>query len=105
MLHLNDSVYWKDGEPYIDKLANTRIRGLSPCGQYALVEWVRHPVPVSELTANEKPFLLYAPADRNHWLPNGFDYSTRADLRVWVGKHLKWLEKWGNNQQPGDSNA
>jgi hypothetical protein len=93
MFQLNDSVYWEAGEPCIDELANTRIRGLSPCGQYALLEWVRHPVPVSELTANDKPFLLYAPTSINHWLSNGFDHSTRADLREWVEKRRKWLER------------
>lgn len=81
---LNDSVYWKDGEPYIDDSAYTRVRGLSPCGRYALLEWVRHPVEVAQLTPHDKPFLSYKPNDLNHWLPNGFDYSTKVDLRAWM---------------------
>lgn len=75
-MHLNQTVRWVDCPPCISVFALTRIRGLSPCGKFALIGWIHHPVAISSLVAAEPAAGVYPPVAVNHWQPSGVDLST-----------------------------
>lgn len=62
---------------------HTHIRGLSPCGKYALLCWLRNPVPISTL----KPLEVYHIVRDNHWGLDGVDTNTGDSLTDWVGEY------------------
>lgn len=89
MFNLNDSVRWKDCPGSLSAFSATRIRGLSPCGRFALVSWIRNPIEICLLTPSE-PCLslsLYRPIDRNHWGEDGVDSATGEDLNRWIQEY------------------
>ncbi len=90
MFALNQVVNWKDCPGSIWMFENTRIKGISPCGQYALVGFVGHPVKMDSLTAAEdvKGFWArYKPVTENRWGEDDCDRSTGLNLRSWINDH------------------
>lgn len=86
MLTLNQVVNWKDCPGSIWMFENTRIRGVSPCGQYALLGWVHHPVSMDRLVAadDSKGFWSRYKPTENQWGEDGTDKATGQNLTRWV---------------------
>ena len=51
-MELNQIVTWRECSPSVPA-QTSRIRGLSPCGKYALIDWVSTPVSIEDLTPAE----------------------------------------------------
>jgi len=47
-MNIGDKVRWLECPPYMWMFAETRVKSID--GAYARIEWVRHPVAISELT-------------------------------------------------------
>jgi hypothetical protein len=86
MFALNQVVNWKDCPGSIWMFELTRIRGISPCGEYALLGFIRHPVKMDSLTAAEdsKNFWAKYLPTANQWGEDGKDKSTGEDLTRWI---------------------
>ncbi len=86
MFTLNQVVNWKDCPSSIWMFELTRIRGISPCGEYALLGFIRHPVKMDSLIAAEdsKNFWAKYSPTTNQWGEDGKDKSTGQDLTRWT---------------------
>lgn len=78
-MRIGQEVYWLECPGSIPAY-HTHIRGLSPCGKYALLCWLRNPVSTTTL----KPLEVYHIAKNNDWGLNGIDSSTGDSLEEWV---------------------
>jgi hypothetical protein len=81
---IGDKVTWVDAQGTISRINPTAIRGISPCGKYALVWWLRNPVLLSSLTPSNQDDSTTYPTQLNHWQENETDYNTEDNLRDWV---------------------
>jgi hypothetical protein len=85
-MKLNQQVNWKECPPSVPA-SPTRIRGISPCGKYALLDWVGTPVFVKDLSLVESPSQYpYKDWTVNHW-DRDVDLSTGENLLYWVKSH------------------
>jgi hypothetical protein len=82
-MQVGQEVYWLDCPGSIPAY-HTYLRGLSPCGKYALLGWVRNAVAVTTL----KPLDVYHMLpSRNHWGIDGIDQDTGDKLDQWVEEY------------------
>ena len=88
-LELNQSVVWDSCPGSISAFSTTRIRGLSPCGRFALLDWISHPVPIETLKPCPliKFFKNYKPVSINQWGDDHVDIATQKDLKKWVSDY------------------
>ena len=88
-LELNQPVEWKECPGQISSFSRQRVRGLSPCGRFALIQWVRHPIPVAALAPCEETESMrrYRPVELNQWGDDGLDSSTKENLTTWVEQY------------------
>lgn len=84
-LQLNQFVEWKECQSST-VFDITRVRGLSPCDRFALIDWIVHPVLITDLKPVEPSGLStrYPNWQFNHWGENGIDLSTGRNLDNWV---------------------
>jgi hypothetical protein len=86
-MKINEIVKWLDCPGSISAFEVTRVRGLSPCGRWALVGWIRHPVSVDRLIPAVDTAGLYErykPLD-NQWGTDDVDKSTGSNLSAYTG--------------------
>lgn len=84
-MKINQPVRWLGCPPSVP-VTTTRVRGLSPCGRFALVSWVYHPIALDDLKPVESTDCaqFYKPIAQNQWSPNGVDLATGGNLLAWV---------------------
>ena len=87
MFCLNQPVVWNDCPSYCSGFASTRIRGISPCGQFVLLSWIRHPVEIAHVSPTEQASIdlaKYRPIEINQWGEDGIDKATGLNLQQWI---------------------
>lgn len=86
---LGQKVSWLECPGSVAIAAVTYIRGLSPCGKYALLWWLRNPVLTSTLKGFDEyqPFNYPTSALLNHWQTNYTDMNTGDNLMQWVTEY------------------
>ncbi len=100
MFALNQVVKWKDCPGSIWMFELTRVRGMSPCGQYFLLSWINSPISIDSLVAAEDPtnsLRNYHPVKTNHWGDDGKDKSTGQDLTRWTYERNQRRRRTANN--------
>lgn len=88
-MYLGQKVSWLECPGSLAIAANTYIRGLSPCGRYALLWWLRTPVLTSDLKSFDEcqPIDYPTSALLNHWQPDYTDMNTGDNLMQWVKEY------------------
>jgi len=86
-LTLGDRVIWTEAPGSISDFGKTNVRGLSPCGKYALLDWIRNPVHVSTLEHVDSTEGRNSRPRFNHWQDSFIDASTRESLEKWRAKN------------------
>lgn len=87
---LNQIVIWQDCPGSNGSYSLGRVRGISPCGGYALLSFIRHPVPVASLCEGQEVgefWRRYPKVTKNDWPKNNVDRSTGENLLIWVEEY------------------